>query len=60
MDLNTIYSEIVAIRLDIKAFHKQVSANETDLAWIKRVVFGGFGVMFTIISGLVIAQLKAH
>jgi len=57
MDLTTIYTEILALRKDVQRYHSQTITNHTDIAWLKRVVIGGFSFVFTIIGGVILATI---
>ncbi len=60
MDLHDIYSEVVELRKDLKVYHAETVTNKTDLQWVKRVVIGGFGFIFTVLGGLIVGAFGAH
>ncbi len=60
MDLRDVHAEIVALRVEIKAYHEETTANKTDLQWVKKIVFGGFTVMFTVLGSLLAGALGTH
>ena len=51
-ELDTIHAELVELRKEIRAYHRATIQNKADLVWIKRLVFGAFGLMFTLIGAL--------
>ncbi len=57
MDLQTVYDEVAGLRKDLQAHLLKSAKAETDIAWLKRAVIGGFSFMFAVV-GAVLASLK--
>jgi len=60
VDNEDIYNEVKALRSDVAKYHNRAVRNSTDIAWLKRGLFGVVGSMFTYAGAVIWTKINGH